>query len=78
MPATLDGMAKSPANKGPTEQVRVPVDVMNNVRMTAPSFNEQPHEYVTRAVRDALRRDMAKAAKLLAKRAAEQGGAESE
>lgn len=59
-----------------TEQVRLPAEMMHDVRMTCPAFNEAPNEYVARAVRELLRREMTKAAKTLAKRAAEQGGKE--
>jgi hypothetical protein len=59
-----------------TEQVRLPADLMENVRMTCSAFGEAANEYVARVVREALRRDMPKAAKIIAKRAAEQGGKE--
>jgi hypothetical protein len=59
-----------------TEQVRLPVELMNDVRLTCPAFGEAANEYVARAVRELLRREMSKAAKVLTKRAAEQGGKE--
>lgn len=52
-----------------TEQVRLPVELMRDVRSTSSVFDEAPNEYIERIVREALKRDMPKAAKLLTKRA---------
>lgn len=56
-----------------TEQVRLPKDLMNDVRMTCGAFDEAPNEYVARAVRELLRREMPKAAKIISKRAEQTG-----
>ena len=71
MSATLIDMPKKQ-----TEQVRLPVDMMNRVRMACGAFGEAPNEYVARAVNELLKREMAKAAKIVAK-AAEQSGNQS-
>ena len=70
MNATLSGMKK-------TEQVRLPVDLLHDVRWTASVLGESANDYIARVLRESLRRDMQKAAKLAAKRA-EQAGHEEE
>ncbi len=69
MSSTLVGMAKK------TEQPRLPVDLMQDVRAVAPALGETPNEYIARVVREALKKDIPRAAKALAKRA-EHGGKE--
>lgn len=56
-----------------TEQVRLPVELMKDVRSTANVLGESPNDYIARVVREALRRDMSRAAKLLTKRAEQAG-----
>ncbi len=73
MTATLSVMAKKT-----TEQVRLPVDLMNDVRATAPVLGETATNYVARVVREALKRDMTRAAKELTKRAQQPGGTEQD
>jgi hypothetical protein len=63
-------MSSTLAIMGKTEQVRVPTEVMDEVRMTCAAFKEAAHEYVTRAVQEALRRDMPEAAKIISRQAA--------
>lgn len=60
-----------------TEQVRLPVDLMKDVRSTSSVLGESANDYVARVVREALRKDMPRAAKILTKRA-EQAGQEHE
>ena len=52
-----------------TEQVRIPLDLMRDVRATAPVLGESASDYVARVLRDAVRRDMPRAARELTKRA---------
>lgn len=52
-----------------TEGVRLPVDLLEDVRATAPALGETAPGYIARVVREALDRDMAEAAKRLAERA---------
>lgn len=59
---TLAGMGKKQ-----TEQVRLPVDLMEVVRRTAPALGETPGDYIARVVREALKRDIPRAAKVLDK-----------
>jgi hypothetical protein len=59
--------------KTKTEQVRLPVELMKDVRFAAAALEEQPNAYVARVVREALRRDLPKAQRTLAKRIADQG-----
>jgi peptidase E len=69
--ATVSGMAKKQ-----TEQVRLPADLMANVRATAPVLGESATAYVARVVREALKRDMPKAAKELTRRSQQTGAKE--
>lgn len=75
MSSTLLRMAKK---KTPTEQVRLPVDLMRDVRSTSPVLGEAPNDYVARVVREALKRDMARAAKILTRRAQQADGDQPE
>lgn len=52
-----------------TEQVRLPVELLKDVRSTSSVLGESPNDYIARVVREALRRDMPRAAKMLTKRA---------
>lgn len=66
MNATLSGMKK-------TEQVRLPVELLKDVRSTSSVLGESSNDYIARVVREALRKDMPRAAKLLTKRAEQAG-----
>lgn len=65
--ATIARMAK-------TEQVRIPVDLAENARIVAASMGISMPEYVSDVVRAAVSRDLPKAAKIVARKAAEQTG----
>ncbi len=73
MDGTLRRMAKS---KGPTEQVRLPADLLEVVRATSPALGEQPGDYIARVVREALKKDIPRAAKALSRRAQQSGAPE--
>lgn len=62
--------------KGPTEQVRLPSDLLEAVRATAPALGEQANDYIARVTREALKRDIPRAAKALARRAQQSGSTE--
>lgn len=69
--AILQGpsMASKLGDMPKTEQVRIPIDVVENARMVASAFKQSVPEYVTEIVQAALARDLPKAAKILAERA---------
>ena len=60
---------------GKTVQVRLPADLWKDASLCAGAFDEAITEYVTRVVREATRRDLPKAARMITKRA-EQAGRE--
>ena len=68
MPDTLQLMGK-------TVQVRIPADLWKDASICAGAFDEGITEYVTRVVKEATRRDLSRAAKIVTKRA-EQAGRE--
>jgi len=68
MQGTLSGMPKTPIK---TEQVRLPVSLMDDVRQACGAFDEAPNAYVARAVRELLDREMEEAARRIAQRAAQ-------
>ncbi len=69
MTGTVGYMAKRS-----TEQVRIPVDLMNNVRATASIQGvESAPEFVVRAIRELLKKEMPRAAKEMVKRAQQAG-----
>jgi hypothetical protein len=52
-----------------TIQVRLPAELVEDAALCARAFGESTPAYVARLVRDAVRRDLPRAAKLINKRA---------
>ena len=65
MTDTLVCMPKKP----PTEQVRIPVSLAEDGRIVASALGMSWPEYATKILGDAVHKDMAKAARITAKKA---------
>lgn len=62
-------MADTLLSMGKTVQVRLPADLYRDASLCAGAFDEAIIEYINRVVREATRRDLPRAAKIVTKRA---------